>query len=162
MGINVLIFGSCVTRDPFSDQAEFCSGVDVKEYFARSSFASMNGNPVSGKNLSKIPSPFQRRMVESDFQKSFLNQSFESIDLIIFDFIDDRFSLLEMPCGACCTDSTEFKTAELRLDAKVISPFSEEFYQRWESGWELVLSNLKSAGGTKCGADKQGFSCIPG
>lgn len=60
----VLIFGSCVTRDPFADLMISDSEFEVKDYYARSSFASLAGKPIVGRDLSKILSPFQRKMVE--------------------------------------------------------------------------------------------------
>lgn len=141
----VLIFGSCVTRDPFENSIASGLGFEIKDYYARSSFASLAGKPVLNQDLSKISSSFQRKMVEKDFSKNFLDYDFSSIDLILFDFIDDRFPLLELPDGACCTESNEFKKSELDFDAKKIDPFSSNFFDRWEKGWVIVLNKLKCA-----------------
>lgn len=140
----VLIFGSCVTRDPFENPIAAGSKFEIKNYYARSSFASLAGKPILNENLSKISSPFQRKMVQKDFSKNFLDYNFSSVDLILFDFIDDRFPLLELSDGSSCTESEEFKKSELIFDAKKIHPFSNEFFARWEAGWSMVLDKLRS------------------
>lgn len=138
----ILIFGSCVSRDPFEDFVNSDLGFIVNDYYARTSFASISGAPILGEDLSKIASPFQRRMVHQDFSKNFIDYDFSTIDLIVFDFIDDRFALLELPDGASCTESDEFKKSDLNFRSNRISPFSEEFFNRWENGWNRILEKL--------------------
>jgi len=69
--IKVFILGSCVSRDPFSiaDASIF----EVVAYHARTSFASLAASPyIDEKILNNISSPFQKRMVRSDMEKSVL------------------------------------------------------------------------------------------
>lgn len=139
----IVIFGSCVSRDPFHETVREYTGLTVVDYFARTSFASLSGNSVEAADLSRIQSPFQRRMVERDFNKKFLDFDFNEVDAVIFDFIDDRFPLLKLDCGGCCTESEEFKKMELQLDAKIIQPFSDDFFERWASGWGKLKSVMK-------------------
>lgn len=139
----ILIFGSCVTRDPFENPIAAGSKFEIKDYYARSSFASLAGNPVLDGNLSKISSPFQRKMVEKDFSKNFLDYDFSLVDLILFDFIDDRFPLLELSDGSSCTESDEFKKSDLVFSHRKIHPFTDEFFEKWEQGWVNVLSRIK-------------------
>ena len=140
----VLIFGSCVTRDPFDEIVQANYGFEIKDYFARSSFASIAGSPMVACDLSNITSPFQRKMVDRDFSKQFLDYPFENIDLIIFDFIDDRLSLFELEVGSTYTESDEFQKSLLKFDAKKIPAFSNEFFARWEVGWSMLFDKFKS------------------
>jgi len=124
LGTRVLVFESCVSRDPFGDLINPSHMFSLIDYYARSSFASLSGKPLSEHlDLSMIESPFQRRMVERDLSKTFLDLDLNEVDLIIIDFIDDRFPLIELEHGALCTVSDEFKKAELQLDGKKSSHF---------------------------------------
>lgn len=141
---NIVIFGSCVSRDPFEELAAGKYNYYISDYFARSSLASLAGNSSNGYDLSKINSSFQRRMVERDFDKSFLKIDLSRIDLIIVDFIDDRYPLLESEAGLSCTDSHEFRKSDLILHFEKIQPFSNDFFSRWEIGWRKLKSKLDS------------------
>lgn len=138
-----MIFGSCVSRDPFHEAIIESTGLMVSDYFARTSFASLSGNSIEASDLSRIKSPFQRKMVERDFNKTFLDFEFNEVDAVVFDFIDDRFPLLKLDCGGCCTESEEFKIIEMQLDARIIQPFSDAFFDRWLSGWGKLKSVMK-------------------
>ena len=92
------IHGSCVTRDMFS----FLNlDEHLHAYQARSSLATKgpelidhDGKRVDGEGgwLQRIPSAFQRRMVEWDLSRA--PYPFGEIDVLIIDLIDERFNSL--------------------------------------------------------------------
>ena len=87
----VLIFGSCATRDIFNHGAE--PSLKLLDIFARTSPVSLVSPSVQGEfDLSRNKSAFQRRMVSWDMSKHFWSFiEHNKFDLIVFDFIDERF-----------------------------------------------------------------------
>lgn len=69
----VCIFGSCVSRDIFEydEQKSF----ELVGYYARISFASLSSSAmIEQEVLDNIQSPFQKRMVLQDMNKSFIDR----------------------------------------------------------------------------------------
>lgn len=92
MDVKFYIWGSCVTRDIFS---ELNLDRYVGDYRARTSLHSFFDNPINSDripDLDIITSSFQRRMVEADFRKENIN--LENCDYLIIDFIDERFNIV--------------------------------------------------------------------
>ena len=88
-------------------------------------------------------------MVEQDLNKKFLDSAITTPGLILIDFIDDRYPLLDFGSGVLCTESDEFKSAGLQVVAKKIAPFSDQFFERWNIGWEIFLNHINMAGKSK-------------
>jgi hypothetical protein len=136
--IRLLILGSCVSRDIF----EFCEAGDfeIVEYFARTGLASLSAAPaVDQAALDQIISPFQRRVVGYDMDKSFW-QKLESLsfDLLLLDFIDDRFDLLRTKDGGLLTLSNGLCRGG-RPAAPApggIASTSKEKRRLWLAGWQ--------------------------
>lgn len=106
--ISIAIFGSCVSRDSVEFNRD---KFDLLDYYARSSFASFCSKPYTGHLtlLEQMKSPFQKKMVERDLDKSALNnKAFKNVDFILIDLIDERFDLVEF-------DEREFATNSLEL-----------------------------------------------
>lgn len=84
---NLVVLGSCVTRDPLeaSGLREF-----LLYYHCRSNLASLASQTAfdGSAEVEGIP-PFQRRCVAQDLKKTFRTE-FDNC-VVIFDFIDDRF-----------------------------------------------------------------------
>ena len=92
MKVKFGIWGSCVTRDIFS---ELNLDEYVGDYRARTSLHSFFEDSIREDqmpNLDVITSPFQRRMVEADFRKKDLN--LHKCEYLIIDFIDERFDIV--------------------------------------------------------------------
>ena len=148
---NVLIVGSCVSRDPFGHRVSHGGDFAIIDYYARTSFASLACAPVmSGFDLSANASPFQRKMIEHDFAKDIF-QALETMDydIILLDFIDDRFNLLVLPDGSGMTDSNEFRAAKLNLSEykpRTVKAFTEEYSALWGHGWACFLDRMKALG----------------
>lgn len=147
---SLLISGSCVSRDIFNILEGVKGGdIELLEYFARSSMASAfcESAVAAHIDLKKITSNFQRRNVAYDLEKklaSFLRLS--SFDLLLIDFIDERFDLYVFDDGSICTLSNEFLSTgfdKFSSEGRVVRSGSEEFFQLWEHGWERLVSLLK-------------------
>src|SRR5690606_14257050 len=148
--MNILIFGSCVTRDAFRLQEGL---LQSGSYFARSSLGSAFSNRVRfNVDLEKITSNFQRKMVENDLNKRFARSLPASkFDLLIYDPIDERFNLLvDTKTNSVCTLSSEFNRSGFQRTSsnlKVIHTCTEEHYNYWERGWQKFVSLLTEMNG---------------
>lgn len=152
-GVRVLILGSCVSRDIFRVvENEECK---LASYYGRSSFASAFC-PVKVKDTwsSNISSAFQARMVNADLNKKWpdivRNTKF---DVLLVDFIDERFHLGGFSNGALCTLSSELRSSG--FDRKVarargIQTGSDEHYELWMRGWTSFIELLESLGKKQC------------
>lgn len=139
----MIIFGSCVSRDPFGSVK-----LPSLQYFARSSFASLSGKSflIFPSELKENPSAFQRRMVECDMKKSFFNILKKNEDPIIIDFIDNRFDLLISHGGISITNSSEFQRAKLSLNGfKRINYKSDEFHSLWILGFRKFVQHISES-----------------
>ncbi len=94
--LRLSILGSCVTADPAYLNPQL---VQVACYLSRTSFISLNSPPLPiDDDALPWPSNFARKAVLGDFRKTILPVLAGSQpDALVFDFIDDRFDLLQ--CG---------------------------------------------------------------
>jgi len=143
--IKILIYGSCVSRDIFNFYE--ASSFSVVNYFARSSLISVYGEKVvKGEYIEKLESPFQQKIVAADLDKHFVEKiGMEDFDLLLLDFIDERFNLYRFENGAICTLSNELLSTGC-LDeekGKVIFSGSDEFLVLWEKAWNTFVEHMK-------------------
>jgi Family of unknown function (DUF6270) len=143
----LLIFGSCVSRDILNYQQDDAQLVLV-DYYARCSLASLGSRPINmPSTVQIIDSKFQKRMVERDIRKDFLNDlaGFQ-FDVLLLDLIDERFNLYLEPQGKVCTLSSELLSSGFPGDSdggSMISTGSEEFWRLWEAGWLVLVNKLR-------------------
>lgn len=109
----IVIFGSCVSRDAFA------FGIPFSDYFARSSlvsaFPALGVEAILDIDLSGLESAFQRRMVYADTRKTAGQRIGEKgYDYLLLDLIDERFSLLPSG-GGFVTLSPELVRAQPSL-----------------------------------------------
>ena len=82
---------SCISRDifEFADSKRF----QIEHYFARTSVISSVSKPIELKEEEiKLSSPFQRRMVLTDLNKSYWKTIRDGIsEYVMIDFIDERY-----------------------------------------------------------------------
>lgn len=141
---NIVIFGSCVSRDAFS----FSIKEDFKiiEYFARSSIGSAftSSSPFINFNLDKISSQFQRKIVTFDLKKTlYHNFSKYIFDYLVIDLIDERFKLYQNKNNQLLTLSPEFISSKFNInDGTIIKSFTDKHFQLWEEGWNNFLYTL--------------------
>lgn len=140
----LFILGSCVSRDAFAlDEA---GSYDVSSYLARTSFASAFQNqPILDIDLSKIPSAFQKRMVENDlFKKTSHALTHTEFDWIIVDLIDERFNIFVSDNNEIFTLSPEFSNhCASNKTGKILIPNSDEFLEYWKKGWSNFIDLAK-------------------
>ncbi|AUF97454.1 hypothetical protein CXQ80_17290 [Pseudomonas sp. 02C 26] len=144
--INVLIFGSCVSRDAVEYDKDGI--ITLVDYFARSSLAGV-GTAASDRevSLSEITSAFQRRIVTYELEKTFLARvQREAFDVLLIDLIDERFALSRSPeTGAIFSLSnellkTDFTTAYPQHET--VPAVSDEHFALWERGWQVLVGIL--------------------
>ncbi|MFM4998240.1 DUF6270 domain-containing protein [Aeromonas sanarellii] len=145
--MEILIYGSCVSRDAL--EFDKTNKLKIKDYFARSSLASsMSSKKIEGLPIDKITSSFQRRMVESDLNKNLLQIIKESnYDILLIDFIDERFDLWVTPNGSVCTISNELISSGFTPPKnEILKSGSEQWFTYWEAGWVLLINALNDSG----------------
>ncbi|EBF6110853.1 hypothetical protein RMS36_001790 [Campylobacter coli] len=139
----ICIFGSCVSRDIFEydEQKHF----ELVGYYARSSFTSLSSNAMIEQDvLDNIISPFQKRMVLYDMNKSFIDRiKRNDFDCLLIDFIDDRFHFYKLSNDSIVTLSNEYKKAKGKLySSNMIYSKSQEHIDLWKKGIEKVYDDL--------------------
>ncbi|MDQ6600383.1 DUF6270 domain-containing protein [Bacillus salipaludis] len=125
------LLGSCVTRDAFSNKDKF----SIKNYFARTSFASLVSEPIKV-DLDDISlnSNFQKKSVYQDLNKSILNTLIEEpSDYLIIDLIDERFNLVQIN-NSIITMSNELKGSGLldKFNYVEINRFENNVFDLWK------------------------------
>jgi hypothetical protein len=146
---NLIIYGSCVSRDIFN--LEETSDFSLLEYYARSSMASLCSVAYMNEEaLQRIPSAFRRRMVAYDFSKAIFseNNQFDSSDIILIDLIDERFDLVALPSGQIITLSNELTESGLLEDSaiagfRIIPQGSMERRKLWFQGMQKLFAFLR-------------------
>lgn len=146
--LNVLILGSCVSRDILNqDQAGFINLVD---YYARTSFASLASKKFSNHslvNIQQIPTNFGKKMVERDLSKDIFNcLTTSEYDYLLLDLIDERFKVFYDENRTCCTISSEFVRS--KFDFKTISGRTAHLgsnlrWNLWQKGFQRLLNMLR-------------------
>lgn len=104
---NVLIYGSCVSRDLFESMHPRRAPL---AYVARQSLISATTPPVVIDAPIELASAFQRRMVESDFGSLLIPtmaEHAEATDLFLVDILDERLGVFHLPGGSYITSSSE-------------------------------------------------------
>lgn len=142
--VKVMIVGSCVTRDPIEKMLG--KEITLIDYVARCSLAAINSPPLINDALkSRIISPFQRRMVTFDMEKTWPSLIVEKeYDALLIDLIDERFDIAVYG-HSLVTYSDEFKKGEGSFKPERLLSFdSKEKMRHWESGVEQLANVLNS------------------
>jgi hypothetical protein len=125
--MTVAIFGSCVTRDLFEDPS---LRPRLGHYAARTSVISAVAPPVAiDAERVGLASPWQRRSVLADFEKTFFaSLAVSRPDSLVIDLIDERFDLLRVG-GSFLTNSSALQVADFggqELDGELVRRMSAE------------------------------------
>lgn len=148
----VLIFGSCVSRDILAYPSKFQSNFELVDYYSRCSLASLSAIPFTkplSVNVDNIKSSFQKKMVERDMLKTFFDDiKKHQFDILLIDLIDERFNLWIGAESQVCTISAELGQSGFVADhpGRVEVSGSEQFWKRWEAGWENFIYRISSIG----------------
>lgn len=139
--MKVFIWGSCVSRDCFNYPSS--SSFELVAYHARCSCASAMSPPVTlkGINLNAVKSSFKRRCIVDDFQKGLLRDlKALDFDILLIDFIDERFPLKIDAEGRAVTVSSELQeTHSVQPNDNLIHVGSEERFSLWSSAWDSFM-----------------------
>lgn len=146
----VAIFGSCVSRDIFGEDR----AAEVLTYLARTGLASQMMAPVDEPPLlAAIASPFQRRMVQADMEKQLWDLiARPDFDLLLVDFIDDRFNILRVGAEGGLMLSAEMVKARETLGlpppaaAGLLMPRDPAWQTLWRAGWQRLCARLRDLG----------------
>ncbi len=148
MTLRVLVLGSCVTRDVFAIHAD-STDVQLSGYIARTSLGSAFAQRSGAKyDKAREASAFRRRMVEIDMSKQAAGLiGSDSWDVLVLDFVDERFDLVVDAGGGIATVSSEFRTGYVpsREDTFVSSGTTMHF-ELWRRGLEELASLLARTG----------------
>lgn len=145
---SVFIYGSCVSRDPFSLVE---GSPPVREYIARSPVASALGphprsEDIADIDTAMIKSSFQRRMVEFDLTKRFKEILVNSPhDVLVIDFIDERIPQVVFDDGARVTYSVELRSSGYVQGRDRLQVFpSEDHMRSWKAAMLELLALIPS------------------
>ncbi|MES2933763.1 MAG: DUF6270 domain-containing protein [Pseudomonadota bacterium] len=145
--LSVLIFGSCVSRDAI-EIGKQQGQIRLVGTYERCSFASVSATPsVDEAVLAKLDSPFQRRMVRADMDKSVLHALGQSpFDCLLIDLIEERLHLLVPPTGGRVTLSNEYMAgAGWPVAGRAIRSGSPEYLHWWREGLMQFLEVLEAS-----------------
>ena len=142
---NIVILGSCVTRDIFR---LFPGHFNVVAYFARTSIISLMSDPLLIKESDiNLDSAFQRRLILYDFNKLFFPVIKKAdFDCLMIDFIDERFDLLKYD-NCYVTRSPEMVNSKLetKFNFELIKRNVPRTHELWEESCDSFIYELKKS-----------------
>lgn len=143
-----VIFGGCVSRDIFNFSKS--SDIFVKDYYARSSFASVfSDSSEFPHELKKLNSPFQQRCVVRDFDKSFKGKVAEGdFDYLLVDFLSNRFNIAVKNTSVLTISNELIKSG---FDPKatgyqVVVRNTDKYFSYWKLGFEKFAAHCRQHG----------------
>lgn len=138
---NLVILGSCITRDAFNFSHD---QYVIQHYFARTSLISLMSKSLSiDKSKINLTSAFQKNCIVQDIEKSFFYKISESnFDFILIDFIDERFNLLKLS-ESLITKSNELVASGL-MDEYDFTEIvrNEDLLSTWEKSAKIFFNTL--------------------
>lgn len=139
--MKVFIWGSCVSRDCFNYPSS--SSLELVKYHARCSCVSAMSKPFSltGINIDAIANKFKRQAVIDDFQKQLLpDLETTEFDILLIDFIDERFALKIDDEGRVVTVSAELQeTGSVALDDSLVYVGDEKRFSLLHEAWNKFM-----------------------
>ena len=144
--INIVIFGSCVSRDAIE---YFPQAFKLIDYFARSSIAGIGTEKATRLvDLGSVASSFQKKILCYELSKEALARLCEAdYDVLLMDLIDERFALLSSGFGeSVFTLSNEMLNTDIKhvyRDLNRVEPLSDKYFELWEKGWVALIDALK-------------------
>lgn len=144
---NILIYGSCVSRDT----AEFLGDITVRCYVARQSMISaVHGNADVDGEI-QLDSAFQRRGVRSDFRGDAferLSASASQSDVLLIDILDERLGVFQAPNKAYFTHTWELQRSTF-LETQPSQPAHIQFatpehFDIWSASLNDIAPRLAS------------------
>jgi hypothetical protein len=139
----VFIYGSCASRDAF--ELDINGQFEVIDYYARSSIASaLSDKPAKDFYSYKLKSRFQQRQVSRDFAKTLPDALSKDFDILLMDFVDERFGLFQFSDGSLVTVSAELNSLKIFSQnlGRRIDPAGSEKMRMWQRGWLRMVEHL--------------------
>lgn len=149
MSHGVFIFGSCVSRDTFT---ELPDQYNLIHYTARQSAISA-GRPANGvaESIPRLSSKFQDRVVRADIKGNLLDivrSRGKETDVVLMDLVDERFGVIEIG-GGYVTRLHEFWSnggKEVSRGAPHLTFGSDEHFSLWRVSAGTAISTFKQVG----------------
>ncbi|MDD1477229.1 DUF6270 domain-containing protein [Arthrobacter sp. H16F315] len=147
---NLMIYGSCVSRDAFPLlDPEF----RLVSYVARQSMISAMSKPTDLLPGDALSSAFQDRSLVGDIRSNLLQlvrRFAGDLDVLVIDLTDERLGVVRLPDGSHVTRSHELVSSE-RLKAvqgrtQDIRILTERHWTLWESAATRLLGALSQMG----------------
>lgn len=147
---NVLIYGSCVSRDAFPFLGP---QYELLGYIARQSMISAMSKPTDLLQGEALSSAFQERSLTGDIRSNLLpllRRFVADIDVLVIDLTDERLGVVRLPDGTYVTRSHELVTSG-RLKAvqgrtEDIRILTERHWTLWEAAATRLLGALSQMG----------------
>lgn len=149
--MKIAIFGSCVSRDT----VEYMPAAKVVAYVARQSVTSLETpHKRTIGDLGQLDSAFQRAMVVNDSNGNGLDKlttDLDGITVVLLDLVDERRGIWLFPNDTSMTNSIEFEACggareARRAGAKLLEFGTDRHFNRWKSGFCVLINGLKNAG----------------
>lgn len=151
---SVVISGSCVARDSMEIN-NLISPVklSVDEYIGRNSIAAINSKRLSySPESAKLPSAFLTKCISCDLDKTTVAVLLDSLtekSLLLIDFMDERFDLVETN-GTLITNSWDYRETKL-CKSEIKAERVHSFYGSYKLNlWKKNIADLFAKVGEVC------------
>lgn len=151
---NLLIYGSCVSRDTLPYLVPF--GFDLVAYVARQSLISTTSVPFTQEVLiteSKLTSKFQRDALNGDLTSSLiptLREFKNGIDCVLLDLVDERGGIWKDNRHRVATNTIELTNSGFLdnwdSDRQHVRVGSDEHFELWKPALDTLVSELTVLG----------------
>ncbi|NOJ61712.1 DUF6270 domain-containing protein [Arthrobacter sp. 260] len=142
MGKNILIYGSCVSRDAYNT---FSDEYSLTGYVPRQSMISAMARPTTLPDGINLESNFQNRSMSGDLQSNLLptlRRNAARTDLLLVDLTDERLGVARLADKSFVTRSKELMRTK-RLDLLPDKPVRFDFgTDRHTQVWMRAATNL--------------------
>lgn len=150
MGHNILIYGSCVSRDAFEGLGD---GYDLLGYVARQSLISAMTPGTILLDGEALDSKFQNRSLRGDLSSNLiptLRRFASDVDVLLIDLTDERLGVIQLPDDSYITHSHELLSSG-RLESLPTIPKRLDFatdkhFLLWSRAATKFASHLESLG----------------
>lgn len=137
--MKILIHGSCVSNDVFSFvENSHKRAAYVPRLSLAAAFSKPAPEPIIDAVKKNVESLTHRYWVLNDLEKR-LEKILASTayDIILLDFVDERFNLAELDNGAIITITNEFRRAKIDESGfNIIRSMSNRHYELWQAGFD--------------------------
>jgi hypothetical protein len=147
---NMMIYGSCVSRDAFE---LLPSGYTLLGYVARQSLISALSKPTALLDGETLGSAFQNRSLSGDLKSNLLptvRRYASSLDVLVIDLTDERLGVIRLPDGTFVTRSSELaksgRLTQVKGTRRNIDAATEDHWNLWEAAAGKFFDAITSLG----------------